>query len=370
MKWFRDVVLIPVLITLVGGFGFMIWGAWYSGVKWHSPFSTEWLKAVWTAPVPIWIVFVLLVAGGYLFVLYRRSLVTLKKEKTYTAQLVEEAGIVQDHIKLIRRDHAEEMAELQKPKPKLHVSWGIGDCHWGVRRTEENTFMLIIGRALFSTSDVNETIYLTSAYIKGTKAAENIGTITVAPSEAVHSHLSILLVPLIQEPDTELVAKLIFVDSKGRAYETPEQKFEPVGQFEMKFLEAQLDGIPPAPELTLVWRFFGWCWTKQDGEMAVRLTGDGFLQVDNVPEKVLMVDVRIEGAERVGIFDNFELEPGQRIFRGIGVDFKDLKPNGKEPITAVMTFVDFKGNLYPVKETTFKPLSNPERFNGISWANM
>lgn len=44
---------------------------------------------------------------------------------------------------------------------QLHVSWGIGDCHWGVRRTEENTFMLIIGRALFSTSDINETLYLT-----------------------------------------------------------------------------------------------------------------------------------------------------------------------------------------------------------------
>jgi hypothetical protein len=60
-KWLRDTVLIPVLITIICSFLFMLWGAWYTGVKLHSPFSQQWLKTVFSAPVQLW--FVLIMSG-------------------------------------------------------------------------------------------------------------------------------------------------------------------------------------------------------------------------------------------------------------------------------------------------------------------
>ena len=64
------------------------------------------------------------------------------------------------------------------------------------------------------------------------------------------------------------------------------------------------------------------------------------------------------------------LEPGQRTYRGMNLDFKGIETKGKEPVTVKLTFVDFKGNLYPTKEATFKALPNPEQYNGIPWSKL
>lgn len=44
----------------------MLWGAWYTGVRFHSPFSQEWLGLVFRAPEPLW--FVLSIMGICSFV--------------------------------------------------------------------------------------------------------------------------------------------------------------------------------------------------------------------------------------------------------------------------------------------------------------
>jgi hypothetical protein len=67
-KWLRDVIVIPLVMSLAMGLLYMLLGAWYSGVPWHSPFSPHWLKSVGTSPVPFWytllLVFIVVIVGA------------------------------------------------------------------------------------------------------------------------------------------------------------------------------------------------------------------------------------------------------------------------------------------------------------------
>jgi hypothetical protein len=89
--------------------------------------------------------------------------------------------------------------------------------------------------------------------------------------------------------------------------------------------------------------------------------------LENIQEKVIVTGVLIEGADFVGVFDNFELSPGEPIYRGMNLDFKGINPGDKELAAAKLTFVDLRGNKYPTNETTFKPLSSPKQCGGLPW---
>ena len=84
--------------------------------------------------------------------------------------------------------------------------------------------------------------------------------------------------------------------------------------------------------------------------------GDSPILLENVQEKITITGVIVEGAEFVGVFDNFELIPGEPTFRGMNLDFKGIRPEAKKPVTVKLTFVDLRENKYPTNETTFKPL--------------
>jgi hypothetical protein len=80
-----------------------------------------------------------------------------------------------------------------------------------------------------------------------------------------------------------------------------------------------------------------------------------------------MTGVIIEGAEFVSVFDNFEMTPGETTFRGMNLDFKGINPEGKEPVTVKLIFVDLRGEKYPTNETIFNPLPLPKEFGGLPW---
>jgi hypothetical protein len=122
------------------------------------------------------------------------------------------------------------------------------------------------------------------------------------------------------------------------------------------------------PKLHVSWRgLSGWCWAQHDGERVFRISGDGPILLEDTQEKAIITGVLIEGAEFVGVFDNFELSPGKPTFRGMNLDFKGINPVDKEPVTVKLTFVDLRGNKYPTNETTFKPLSLPNQSGGLPW---
>jgi hypothetical protein len=84
-----------------------------------------------------------------------------------------------------------------------------------------------------------------------------------------------------------------------------------------------------------------------EGERVVRISGDAPIQLDNASEKVLLTGVRVEGAEFVGVFDQFELEPDVRTYRGMNLDFKGISLEVNSPLATNLIFLDIGGNEIP-----------------------
>jgi len=188
MKWFRDVVLIPVLITIVGGFLFMLWGAWYSGVKWHSPFSAYWLKAVLSAPVQLW--FVLL--------------------------LVMVALMLPPWLAARKRDN-----------PKLGVFWHSGECLWYVDPLDSDSVCIKIEGMLTATNS-RQTLHIVRAYIKGVPAMNSLPEILLLdPDSPVTETFGLRLKPKPSIERLPMIETIIFVDRYNREYVTPPVTIRP-----------------------------------------------------------------------------------------------------------------------------------------------
>jgi hypothetical protein len=171
--------------------------------------------------------------------------------------------------------------------------------------------------------------------------------------------------PLETDATKPYDATIVVEDQYNRKFSLPLQRFRATpGQTPFPI---SVSG-KPAPKLHVSWRgVSGWCWAQHEGERVLRISGDGPILLEDVQEKVIIVGVLIEGAEFVGVFDNFELSPGEPTFRGMNLNFKGINPVDKEPVTVKLTFVDLRGNKYPTNETTFKPLPLPNQFGGLPW---
>lgn len=353
-KWFRDVMLIPAIITVVIGVVMIYVGAWILGQPVVHPLDFTWVFNGLHLPVPLWLILPFVALSAVITALYLH-------ERGVRISADRERQKIEDEISGIR-----------DTSTKLHGIWNNDQTFWAMGKMGDQPMMQIVGWINLTSSNTTHHLRLMAAYIDGQRARAFF-PVDVKPNYVNNVMLGLYFVPPLEKDLTKpFTATIVLEDQFNRKFSLPIHTFGPTPGQTMPGPQSgptapQLAPSTHGPELTLVWRISGWCWTKEEGEMAVRFSGDCFLQIDNVPEKVLIVDVRIEGAERVGIFNAFELEPGQRTVRGISANFKGLKPNGKEPLTVTMTFIDFKGNLCPVKEATFKPLADPERHNGISW---
>jgi hypothetical protein len=366
---FKELWLIPIVPGIIAGIivgvPFMVWGAWYSGVKLHSLFSLDWFKAVLTAPLPMWLFLVLLLVVVAIVPRLVRRIRELKEE---VGKRGKEHLALQEHIKQKGVEHLAEIAALTKPQPKLHGVWNPVQTLWHMGTKAGKPAMQIVGWINLSTSDTNEILYLLAAYIEE-RRADIFMDLKVEPQVLQDCQVVCFFEPPLEtDPSVPFTATIVVEDHKNRKYELPRQTFRPT-------TPAAPFPIPipakPAPELHIAWRGkSGWCWTQYQGERVVRISGDGPIQLDNATEKVIMTGARIEGAEFVGVFDNFEIEPGTVIFRGMNLDFKGIHPKGKEPLTVKLIFIDLRGNEYPTKEATFQPIDAPERYNGIPWAKV
>ncbi|MGD0682304.1 MAG: hypothetical protein ABR990_09650, partial [Terracidiphilus sp.] len=84
--------------------------------------------------------------------------------------------------------------------------------------------------------------------------------------------------------------------------------------------------------------------------------GDVTLLMDNIKEPVIITGVRIEGAESLGKFDNFKLDPNQPETRGMRLYFRGKAPEGNDYNTVQLIFKDLRGNSYPTMQLRFNPL--------------
>ena len=357
-----DVVLIPSIIAAIFMVVAIPLGAWYTNQPVRTLVTIDGFKSIIFTSVPGWMILILLVVlvcAGY--VLYRKHRRVLELEEEAKGRQRANVALA-EHIQKAKREHDAEIEAIKSKEPKLHGVWNVSQAFWGMGRQADAPMMQIGGWIDLTSSNTADTLYLLAAYINGMRSQPFID-LTVKPNVVNHAMVMLFMVPPLESDATKAYeATIVLEDQYNRKFELPRQLFRatpPQTPFPVS--------AKPTPELHIVWRVAGWCWTMHEGERVVRISGDAPVQLDNVSEKILFTGVRVEGAEFVGSFDNFELEPGQRTFRGMNLDFKGIEPEGKEPLTVKLTFVDFKGTLYPTKEATFKALPNPEQYNGTPW---
>ena len=111
----------------------MFWGAWYSGVKWHSPFSWEWMKATLNPRIPLWSALVL--------VLLALIIPRLKVKRSLP--------------------------------PRVEGFWHLRNCHWFKDPYHQDGIVRSL-EGMFTLRDSYESISIIRAYFKGGRAADSL----------------------------------------------------------------------------------------------------------------------------------------------------------------------------------------------------
>jgi hypothetical protein len=336
----KDVIVIPCIITAVGGVVFMLWGAWYTGAKWHSPFSTHWLKIVLGAPVPVWFALIIVIAASIAawkaFISYLR----LKRKSTSLEN---------------------ELAELKTKEPKLHGVWNKSQTFWHMGKRGEVPMMQIGGWIDLTSSNTRDILYLLAASI-GDSQAQIFMDVEVRPGVVNRAMVMLFIAPPLATDTTRpFTATIVVEDQFNRRYRLPTHEF--------RATPGQTPPPPPNPEkpepvLHASWfgdSAWGWASPHPDEDPIYMIRGDVTLLMDNIKEPVLMTGVEIEGAESFGKFNNFKLDPSQPETRGMRLHFRGEAPAGNDYFTVQLVFKDLRGNRYPTVPHRFNPLPIPER---------
>jgi hypothetical protein len=328
------------MITAVAGFVFMLWGAWYTGVKWHSPFSTYWLKAVLGAPLPLWFALIIVVA----------AFVALWKAYTAYRHWNQESTILE-----------KELTELKSKKPKLHGVWNTTQTFWHMGRQGEEPMMQIGGWIDLTSSNTEDILYLLAAFI-GDSRANIFMDVEVKPNVVNREMVMLFIVPpLATDATRPFTATIVVEDQFNRRYQLPTQEF--------RATPGQTPPPPPNPEkpepvLHASWfgdSAWGWASSHPEEDPIYMIRGDVTLLMDNIKEPVIITGVEIEGAESLGKFDNFKLDPSQPQTRGMRLHFRGKPSAGNDYYTVQFVFRDLRGNRYPTVRHRFHPLPIPER---------
>jgi hypothetical protein len=89
-------------------------------------------------------------------------------------------------------------------------------------------------------------------------------------------------------------------------------------------------------------------------ETVLRIQGEALIALDNLNETVILTAVHLRGAEFVGNFHTFQIEPGVTFNHTMFMNFRGLKPKSDTPLTVRLTFEDNKGRRYPTKKATLR----------------
>lgn len=364
----KDVYVVPFIMAVVVGLLLIPVGAWLTNQPMRAIVTKEGLRSVVYANIPGWGALLLLICILVLAYFLYRLAVRIREFKKEMGERGKENFALIEQMKQKEREHEAEIEALKKPVPKLHAVWNQVQTFWHMGSSAGKPAMQIVGWIKLNSSDTDEILYLLTAYINDRRAYIFMD-VKVEPEVLQDCQVVCFFEPPLEtDPNVPFTATIVVEDHKNRRYELPRQTFRPTPPRTPFPIQTSTKA---APELHIAWRgISGWCWTQYQDERVVRLSGDGPIQLDNISERVMMIGVRIEGAEFVGAFDNFNLEPGQPVFRGMNLDFRGIHPKGKEPLTVKLVFIDLRGNEYPTKEATFQPVDVPERYNGIPWAKV
>jgi hypothetical protein len=173
--------------------------------------------------------------------------------------------------------------------------------------------------------------------------------------------------PLSSEQGEPFNATIVLEDHRNRLYELPNFTFRPTPSGQSPPPIQQLPPPKPGdtPVLHASWNggssVWGWATPFPDEDPVYVIRGTATMILDNIKEDVLITGVEIEGAETLGTFEKFTLEPGRVRSFGLIMHFRGKAPKGNDYYTVQLVFRDIRGNRYPIEPYKFHPLPIPER---------
>src|SRR6185437_15785376 len=183
MKDFWKEVRAPLLVAVVA----IPLTAWYTKQPVQAICTKAGLKALLFAPVPAWLVILIIAA--------------------FTWAIAKMIGQKQRLAELENRPEA-------PTGPQLHVAWNPITVHWFRGSIGKEPAMQIVGWAHFSQSNATETIILNRAYLEGTEARLSLD-IRVPARVAVYKQLMTFVTPVVAQEGKPLTANLIIEDHKN-----------------------------------------------------------------------------------------------------------------------------------------------------------
>lgn len=304
----KELWVIPTIIALATGislgFGFMFLSLRLAGTPIHASFSLGWIKVVLSTSLPVWVTLTVLAVATIITGLFFRQRARTAEEG---AKLVSATHSLQEH--------AAEIEKLKAKETKLHGVWNQSQAFWHMGRQGEAPMMQIGGEIDLTSSNTKDVMFLLAAYI-GEHRSQIFMDVEVKPNVVNRCTLMLYMVPPLEMDATkQYEATIVVEDQYNRKFPLPHQRFRATPG--PTPLPTSLPG-KPAPKLYISWTgASGWCWAQHEGERVLRISGDGPILVEDTQEKVIITGVLIEGAEFVGVFDNFELSPGKPTFRAV-----------------------------------------------------
>jgi membrane protein implicated in regulation of membrane protease activity len=354
----KDLWVIPIVISLATGIVlgaiFMFLGPWLTGTSIHPSFSLRWLKLALFVFLPVWVTLVVLLVTVILAGLFLR-------QRARTAEETERRKHLEDQIAKLNQEHEAEIEKLNSKEPRLHGVWNNSQTFWHLGRKGQEPMMQIGGWIDLTSSNTDEVIYLLAAYIDGQRS-DILMDVAVKPNIVNHDQVMLFMVPPLETDATKpFTATVVVEDQYNRKHQLPVHTF-PSTPGQPPPAPANIE--KPSPALHASWRgdsAWGWATAHPEEDPIYMVRGDVTLLVDNIAEPIIITGVEIEGAESVGNFDNFQLNPNQPVTRGMRVYFRGKAPKGTEDYAVQLVFKDLRGNRYPTVEHRFKPLPIPER---------
>jgi hypothetical protein len=259
--------------------------------------------------------------------------------------------------------------EIRKKKPALYMAWH-GSAGWGTGGILQKDggmerVVRIQGPAVITSSSLEEPIVVTGIDLKNSEyAGPNFQMFEVKPGDRLATTLSLNFRGVKPTKGKPFEVNLTLVDIKGNRY-----RLKPA------VLRAfPGEGLPPIeppkpkPVINAAWRFNEWCWAQVGSEKVVRIVSEGLMRFSGIPGQITITGARVKGLETVGAFDTFPVVQDKEFYRGISLNVKGIRPEGKVLIKAAITLTDLQGNEYPLKEETFTPCDEPTRWvGGLAW---
>ena len=357
----RELWVIPTIIALVTGASFLFLGPWLTSTPIKPSFSVTWLKLALFSFLPVWLMLLVLLAAVTVTGLFLRQRVRTAEEIEAKNSATRDVTRLEDQNATLKRDHAAEVETLNLKRPRLHGVWNTNQTLWALGRKGPEPMMQIVGWIDLTSSNTEEVLYLLAAYIDGQRS-DIFMDVAVKPHTVNRAQIALYMVPPL-ETDTAkpFTAAIVVEDQFNRKHALPTQAFRGTpNQPPLPLPTVEKS----APVLHTSWcrdATWGWASTHPEEDPIYLVRGDVTMVIDNLAMPVIITGIEIAGAEPIGTFDNFQLDPGQPQTRGMRLYFRGKAPAGNDYYTVRFIFKDLRGNRYTTVEHRFHPLPIPDR---------